>query len=181
MSIETTLQEPRISRAVQDTVAPDAARHTPVAALSRARRIVANLACLLLAGIFLYAAWAKVVDPNGFIYDLRHYRLFPDWSLHAMALLVPWWESFAALALLVPAWRRAGSLLTGLMGAAFFVSVSQALYRGLNISCGCFGHGEDAARAGIQTLALDLLIVAASIYIFRTAGRAQQPAAGHKT
>lgn len=176
MSIESTLQEPRFSRAVPDAVATDHARYAPVASLSRVRRALVNLACVLIAGIFLYAAWAKVVDPNGFIYDLRHYRLFPDWTLHPMALMVPWWEAFAALALLVPTWRRAGSVLTGLMGAAFFVSVSQALYRGLSISCGCFGHGEDAARAGMQTLALDLLIVVLSIYIYRAAGRSRQSA-----
>ncbi|MCK6483685.1 MAG: hypothetical protein HUU22_03665 [Phycisphaerae bacterium] len=176
MRSETSLREPPISSAVAGAVALDYGRQASVAFGSRASRAVLHLACLLVAGIFLYAAYAKVIDPNGFIYDLRHYRLFPDWTLHPLALMVPWWEAFAALALLVPSWRRAGSVLTGLMGAAFFVSVSQALYRGLNISCGCFGHGEDAARAGMQTLALDLLIVVLSFYIFRAAGRSRQPA-----
>lgn len=132
------------------------------------RSVLTALLAIAVAALFIYAGYAKIVDPRGFVNDLRNYKLFPWWTLNAMALLAPWWEVLAAAALLVPAWRRAGATMTGLMGVIFFVSVSQALYRGLDISCGCFGHGDKAARAGLQTLAIDLFIIAASFYIFRS-------------
>lgn len=133
------------------------------------------LAAWAVAAVFIIAAWAKIQNPAGFVADLRNYRLLPWWSLHAVALILPWWELLAALALLLPSWRRAGALLTMLMGFLFIVSVTQALFRGLDISCGCFGHGSSGAKAGIQTLLIDVGIIIASLYV-RAAPR-EEPAA----
>lgn len=124
-----------------------------------------SLAAWAVAAVFIYAAAFKIHDPAGFVADIRNYRLMPWWSLNAIALVMPWWEMLAALALIVPTWRRAGAILTGLMGVLFFVSVSQALIRGLDIHCGCFGHGEKAAQAGLQTLLIDVGIIIASWYV----------------
>jgi putative oxidoreductase len=121
---------------------------------------------LSLAAVFLYAAWFKIRDPNGFATDLRNYKHSPGWSVHPMAIVAPWWEVTAALAVLLPSWRRAGALLLAVMGVVFLVSVSQALIRGLDISCGCFGHTEGhATRAGIQTLSLDTYIIVTGLYL----------------
>jgi len=143
-----------------------------------AKRALTALLCAGLAAVFVYAGALKILDPRGFVNDLRNYRLFPWWSLNAVALLVPWWEVLAGVALFTPRWRRAGAMMTGLMGVSFFLSVSQALLRGLDIHCGCFGHGEKAAQAGLKTLAIDVAVVAASWYVWRhSPAAAQRPAA----
>ncbi|MEE8169513.1 MAG: MauE/DoxX family redox-associated membrane protein [Phycisphaerae bacterium] len=131
-------------------------------------RVLGHLVALGLGATFVYAAVSKIIDPAGFVANLRNYRLFPWWSLNFAALVVPWWELIVGVAILFAQWRRPSALLTLGMGVIFLACVSQALYRGLDISCGCFGHAEDAARVGLQTLAIDTGIILGSVYLLRT-------------
>lgn len=126
------------------------------------RRAAQWLCLLAVAGVFLYSAQQKIVEPRQFVIDIKNYRMVPEPMLNLMAILLPWWEAAAAIALLVPRTRRAGAILICGMLLMFITAVSYAaLYKGYNISCGCFGKGS--AAAGVKTIALDIGLLLATI------------------
>lgn len=126
------------------------------------RNVVSNLCLLAVAGVFIYAAQSKIIEPRQFIIDIKNYRMVPEELLNLMALFLPWVEMVAAVALLIPQTRRAGATLIIGMLCMFIAAVSYAaLYKGYNISCGCFGKGS--AGAGIKTIALDIGLIIATI------------------
>jgi putative oxidoreductase len=100
---------------------------------------------LLLGGTFAYAAVLKLADPATFATDIAHYRLLPYPLTLAVSVYLPWLELVCAMAVLVR-WRERGAqaLLLGVC-VVFSLALASAWWRGLDISCGCFGH------AGVAT------------------------------
>jgi uncharacterized membrane protein YphA (DoxX/SURF4 family) len=138
-------------------------------------RIARPLCLLAVAGAFLYAAQSKILEPRQFVVAIKNYRMVPEAGLHAMALLLPWWEVGAAIALLIPKTRRAGAMLITGMLLMFIAAVSYAaLYKGYNIDCGCFG--KSSAAAGWKTIGLDIALLIGTFIATRPKKLAQQPA-----
>ncbi len=100
---------------------------------------------LLLAGTFGYAAGLKLTDPSAFATDIGHYRLLFYPLTLAVGVYLPWLELACAGAILFR-WceRGALALLLGLC-VLFSLALASAWWRGLDITCGCFGHSGVAA------------------------------------
>ena len=121
---------------------------------------------LLFAAVFIYAGVLKIADPVGFARDIENYKLLP-WSLSlAAGFYLPWLEVFCGLTIVLRRLYFGGlSMLTGLIGIFIFASVI-AKARGLDITCGCFGHAaRNLSFAG--HLAIDLAILAVAIVLWR--------------
>jgi putative oxidoreductase len=101
-----------------------------------------RIADLILAGIFIYAGALKAFDPVQFASDIDNYKLLP-WPVSvALAFYLPWLEIFCALGLVFRfLYRGALSILT-LSVVVFTLAVIAAKVRGLDITCGCFGHAS---------------------------------------
>jgi putative oxidoreductase len=102
-------------------------------------RIVAAAIGLL----FLVAGAIKALNPAAFAVDIQNYRipLLPwRWDV-VLALYLPWIEIIcgAALALRI-GYRGALAITAGLL-ATFIAAYGSTRPRGLDIACGCFGHG----------------------------------------
>lgn len=95
---------------------------------------------LLLAGLFLLAAFGKILNPQDFATVIRKFHVLPrDWS-NIPAIVLPWIEAVAALLLIFGPWRRAGLLWLGGMLAGFILLFVWALSTGIDVDCGCFGE-----------------------------------------
>ncbi len=96
-----------------------------------------------LAGVFIAAAFHKVIDPGSFAVAIHRFDLLPGALVQPAALMLPWLEVVAAASLLTSrSWRIAGAwLLLGLM-VVFTTAAATAKWRGLNISCGCFSSDD---------------------------------------
>lgn len=130
---------------------------------NRILNLIGDLCILAVAGVFLYAAQSKIIEPRQFVIDIKNYRILPEELLHLAALILPWIEVGAAISLIIPQTRRAGAILIIGMLCMFIAAVSySALYKGYNISCGCFGKGSTGA--GLKTIALDVGLIAATIF-----------------
>ena len=126
---------------------------------------------LVLAAAFLYAGSVKVWDFHGgqwatpkFFEDILNYHLLPWDAAAVLAVYLPWLEIAAALGLF---WRRrrAGALLIlGLLLVVFSGAMASAWWRGLDISCGCFGHEVEKGDWGIP-LGRDLVLLAAVLAV----------------
>jgi hypothetical protein len=54
-----------------------------------------------------------------------------------------------------------------LLAGAFFMAIMTAWFRGLDVSCGCFGHSESATSFPLHLAGNALMIVAASWLLTR--------------
>ena len=111
--------------------------------------------------MFLYAGIVKLVDLRGLAVDVANYRLLPDWAVPAFAAALPGVEVACGACLLLGRWVRAAGWLSVLMMAAFSIATGQALARGINLDCGCFGSGR--APVTVATLARDLALLGAAL------------------
>src|SRR5207302_7238959 len=117
---------------------------------------------LIVGGIFVYAGVSKVLDPAQFANDIDNYKSLPWFVSVRLAFYLPWLEIFCGLALVSRLLYRGGlSILTALI-AVFIGATIAAKARGLDITCGCFGHASQHWSFP-QHMAIDLTIFAALI------------------
>jgi hypothetical protein len=123
----------------------------------------------VVAGIFIFAGLTKILDLDHLIADLQHLRVanaFADlgqlslaspaefasdidnfkilpWPVSvAVAFYLPWLEIFCALGLVFRfLYGGALSILSASI-AVFTLATIAAKIRGLDITCGCFGHAS---------------------------------------
>ena len=128
--------------------------------LSTIPQFVWRVVDVIVGGIFIYAGAIKVLDPVQFATDIDNYKILP-WTIGVgLAFYLPWLEIFCGLALILRRLYLGGlSILTGLV-AVFLVATIAAKVRGLDITCGCFGHASQNWSFPIH-LAIDLAILAA--------------------
>src|SRR5436190_16003052 len=114
----------------------------------------------IIAAIFIYAGVLKALDPVQLAHDIDHYKILP-WAVGVgLAFYLPWLEIFCGLALIFRLfYRGALKILTALV-VVFLVATIAAKVRGLDITCGCFGHASQNWSFPAH-LALDLAILAA--------------------
>jgi len=114
----------------------------------------------IIAAIFIYAGVLKAFDPVQFAHDIDHYKILP-WTIGAgLAFYLPWLEILSGLALVFRLfYRGALAILTALV-VVFLVATIAAKARGLDITCGCFGHASQNWSFPAH-LTLDLAILAA--------------------
>ena len=114
----------------------------------------------IIAAIFIYAGVLKALDPVQLAHDIDHYKTLP-WAVGVgLAFYLPWLEILSGLALIFRLfYRGALSILTALV-VVFLVATVAAKVRGLDITCGCFGHASQNWSFPAH-LALDLGILAA--------------------
>src|SRR5436305_6447532 len=114
----------------------------------------------IIAAVFSYARALKVLDPVQFAHDFDHFKILP-WTIGVgLAFYLPWLEIFCGLTLIFRLfYRGALSILTALV-VVFLVATIAAKVRGLDITCGCFGHASQNWSFPAH-LALDLGILSA--------------------
>ena len=128
---------------------------------------------VVLGGILVYASWHKIVDPPDFAKIIYNYRLFPEGSIHMLAVFVPWLELVAGLALISGIGLRSGALMAAIFFSFFILALSYNLLRECPTICGCFdthASGRDLtvdekyAKMG-KEIVLDCCLVVAALYV----------------
>jgi putative oxidoreductase len=114
-------------------------RVTAFLASPRGRIVVLGLR-LLVAAVFLAAAIPKVLDPASFATDIDNYRVVPDALIGPMAVVLPLVETTIGLALVTGLYARGAAILASGMLVTFAIAMVQAIARGIDLDCGCFGH-----------------------------------------
>lgn len=128
----------------------------------RIRRAAVFVCALILAVVFVRAAWPKIADPHAFAIMVYRYQFLPDSFINSVALVVPWLEVVCAAALLtLPPFRHAAAWLTTLLLVGFTILIASALARGItDISCGCFSVAvEGEHHIGWVNIARNLVLL----------------------
>jgi putative oxidoreductase len=93
----------------------------------------------LLALALLVAGAAKAFQPENFAVEVDRFQLTP-WLLSVvLGYFLPWLELVTAVGLLSTPLYLGALLSVCALGMTFTVAVGSAWWRGLDISCGCFG------------------------------------------
>jgi len=123
----------------------------------------------VLAGIFIFAGLSKILDLDRLIADLQqlqfasaladlrnlslaspaefasgidNFKILP-WPVSvALAFYLPWLEIFCALALVFRFLYRGALAILSASIVVFTLAILAAKVRGLDITCGCFGHAS---------------------------------------
>lgn len=129
------------------------------------RRLLWRLLELLIGAVFVYAGVLKALDPVGFANDIENYHLLP-WAIGVrLAFYLPWLEIFCGIALCFGKGLSGSSIILGGLTLVFIFASISAKARGIDVSCGCFGHAARNLSFGTH-LAIDVLILAAALALF---------------
>jgi putative oxidoreductase len=129
------------------------------------RRRVWRVVAFIIGGIFVYAGALKAMEPLSFANDIENYHVLP-WPIGIrLAFYLPWLEILCGLALITRRlYSGAVSILLGLM-LVFIGATIAAKARGIDITCGCFGHASKNLSFTWH-LVLDFAILAALIALW---------------
>ena len=114
---------------------------------------------LVVGGVFIYAGGLKMLDPVQLANDIDNYKILPWTPGVGLAFYLPWLEILCGLALIFRfLYRGALSILIALV-VIFIGATIAAKVRGLDITCGCFGHASQHWSFPLH-MAVDLAIFA---------------------
>jgi putative oxidoreductase len=128
-------------------------------------KILWRILDLLVGGIFIYAGAIKALDPVRFAMDIDNYKILPWPIAAALAFYLPWLEMFCGAALIVRRVYAGGlSILIALI-SVFILATIAAKIRGLDITCGCFGHASEH-WSFLQHMAIDLILLSVLVALW---------------
>lgn len=130
------------------------------------KRIVLRLVGIIIGGLFIYAGVVKIIEPVEFARDIDNYKMLP-WRLGVLlALYLPWLEVFCGLALIARVLYRGSLFIVTALMTLFVVASIVAKARGLDVSCGCFGHASKYLNFSWH-LALDIALLVGLVVLWR--------------
>lgn len=131
---------------------------------------------MIVAGVFVYAAVPKLLDPQAFAESIANYRVLPDVFSAWGALVLPSVELVLAAALLWGPLVEGAAWLIGALLLMFSSGMVQALVRGIDVDCGCFGSATqmDVGAGALLKNAVLLALLVCVIAYQRSAQRSHK-------
>jgi len=128
-------------------------------------KIVWRILDLIIGSVFIYAGAIKALDPIQFGFDIDNYKSLPWFVSVRLAFFLPWLEIFCGLALIFRFLYRGGLSILSMLILVFIGATVAAKARGLDITCGCFGHASQH-WSFVQHVAIDLAILVALVTLW---------------
>jgi putative oxidoreductase len=121
---------------------------------------------LILGGVLVYAGWIKLFDTPAFMQDIANYRILPPALLPIVAITLPAIEIVAGVCLMIGLLMDGALVITTGLIVVFIAAVSSAIWRGLDVQCGCFGT-SDAEKVSWTILMRDyvMLLIAVPLWL----------------
>jgi uncharacterized membrane protein YphA (DoxX/SURF4 family) len=112
---------------------------------------------IALGVVFIAASLDKIMNPQNFAVNIANYRLIPYQWINVVAIILPWVEIITGSLLVMGIWTGANALLGSGLLFVFSIAILQALFRNLDISCGCFSTDPGAHKMTRWTFFWDLI------------------------
>jgi uncharacterized membrane protein YphA (DoxX/SURF4 family) len=122
---------------------------------------------LYLAYIFIIACIHKIAHPEMFALDVATYDMLPLSLINITAIVLPWVELMAGIMLVLGYKTRAGALMVAGMMLMFIIALTAALYKGLDMSCGCFASQavNDEDPISYKTVLRDIVWIGLALWV----------------
>ncbi len=114
--------------------------------------------------MFIYASYEKILDPVGFSKNIHNFHITPISVENLAALIIPWLELIIGVFLIFGVFLEGTTSITIALLVFFIIILSQAVFRGIDVHCGCF---KTEADVGTEDLRMELIkrIVEDVIYL----------------
>jgi uncharacterized membrane protein YphA (DoxX/SURF4 family) len=122
---------------------------------------------ILLGALFMYASFDKMANPEAFADIIDNYHLLPVQLVNPLAIFLPWLEFITGLFLVTGKWTKGSLIIYTSLLVIFIIALSQALIRGLDISCGCFSVNPSSTSEVWLRIIEDIFMLAGSIMLYR--------------
>lgn len=126
---------------------------------------IAIIIRLILGFLFIYASLDKIIYPSKFAEVIYNYRLLPVELVNICAILVPWIEVFIGVMLLIGIWVDASAFMLSGITFVFTFLIISAIFRGLNIECGCFSLDAEGSLVSWKRVIEDIFILIGGLYL----------------
>jgi uncharacterized membrane protein YphA (DoxX/SURF4 family) len=126
------------------------------------------LARIVLGALFIWSSMDKMANAPEFAKVIYYYRILPSGFENLLAIFLPWMEFITGLLLVVGRFKRGAILIYNGMLVIFILALSQALIRGLDISCGCFSVKPSTTSEVWLRIILDLIMLFFSVNLYLT-------------
>ena len=124
------------------------------------------LICRIFLGfLFIYASLEKILQPEEFAKQVGYYKALPFGLENLLAILLPWTELIVGICLLAGLLVDGATLLSIIMNLVFILAISQAMIRGIDITCGCFKVSADSENLGLHTIIRDIIFLIMSFVV----------------
>ena len=109
---------------------------------------------VILGIIFIYASYDKILDPAGFSKNIHNFHVTPLAVENLAALIIPWMELIIGVFLIFGVFLEGSTSITIGLYIFFIIILSQAVFRGIDVHCGCF---KTEADVGVTDLRMELI------------------------
>ena len=122
--------------------------------------------CRILLGLmFIYASLDKIAHPEEFAKQIGYYKALPFGLENVLAIVLPWTELIVGICLIAGLLVDGATLLSIIMMLVFILAISQAMLRGIDITCGCFKVSADSDKLGLDTIIRDIIFLVMSYIV----------------
>ena len=104
---------------------------------------------LVLGSVFVWAGAAKLVQIPAFVETVAAFDMLPTGLVSPFALSVIWVELIAGGLLLLDIWPRSNALVVLVLLVVFSAALGINMYRGNDVTCGCFGGDGGTSLAWV--------------------------------
>ena len=131
------------------------------------RSVIALLCRVILGIVLIYASIDKIVHPAEFAKAIGNYNVLPFGLENLLGIVLPVLELMVGICLVLGIMIDGSAIIAAGMMVVFIIALSQALFRGIDINCGCFkvtvengGH-----QVGIRRIIEDFIYLGMALMV----------------
>ena len=131
------------------------------------RSVIALLCRVILGIVLIYASIDKIVHPAEFAKAIGNYNVLPFGLENLLGIVLPVLELLVGTCLILGIMIDGAAIIAAGMMVVFIIAISQALFRGIDINCGCFkvtvengGH-----QVGIRRIIEDFIYLGMALMV----------------
>ena len=131
------------------------------------RSVIALLCRVILGIVLIYASIDKIIHPAEFAKAIGNYNVLPFGLENLLGIVLPVLELLVGICLVLGIMIDGSAIIAAGMMVVFIIAISQALFRGIDINCGCFkvtvengGH-----QVGIRRIIEDFIYLGMALMV----------------
>jgi uncharacterized membrane protein YphA (DoxX/SURF4 family) len=127
--------------------------------------ILYHIARFFLGGIFIYASYDKILNPEAFAKIVFNYQILPNNLVNLIAIILPWLEVIVGFCLIIGWWIPGAVVIVNLLMIVFISALMFNLSRGLDVHCGCFSIDASETAATWLSFLRDIFFLVVSFFL----------------